>query len=82
MSDDLELSEKAKSVKLGKYKHFKGKEYRVLGVGKHSESLSEFVVYKALYGDGKIWIRPLDSFLSEKYVGINEKVERFTFIEE
>lgn len=79
---NLELSDKAKSLKLGKYKHFKGKEYQVLGVGKHSESLAEFVVYKALYGDGTIWIRPLDLFLSDKNLEEGKTVKRFTYIGE
>ena len=46
-------------IKKGKYRHFKGGEYEVLGVAKHSETLEEMVVYKALYGDGGIWVRPL-----------------------
>lgn len=50
-------------IKLGKYKHFKGGEYEVLGVAKDSDTLKEFVVYKALYGEGQIWIRGIENFL-------------------
>jgi hypothetical protein len=56
-------------VKSGRrYKHFKGNEYLVLYVAKHSETLEDFVVYQALYGDKGIWVRPLDMFLSQKEV--------------
>ena len=44
-------------IKLGKYRHFKGNEYEVVGVAKHSETLEDMVVYKALYGDGGLWVR-------------------------
>lgn len=57
-------------VKIGKrYKHFKGNEYLVLHVAKHSETLDDFVVYQALYGEMGIWVRPLDMFLSQKEQG-------------
>ena len=46
------------SVKLGKYRHFKGNEYEVLHIAKHSETLENMVVYRALYGDGEVWVRP------------------------
>lgn len=46
------------NIKLGKYRHFKGNEYEVIAIAKHSEILEEMVVYKALYGDGDIWVRP------------------------
>ncbi len=45
-------------IKLGKYRHFKGKEYEVVGIAKHSEDLSPMVVYKALYDNGGLWVRP------------------------
>lgn len=55
------------SVKLGYYQHFKGNIYQVIGVGKHSETGEELVVYKGLYdsphGYGAIWIRPIAMFL-------------------
>ena len=46
------------NIKLGKYRHFKGNEYEVIAIAKHRETLEEMVVYKALYGDGDIWVRP------------------------
>ncbi len=47
-----------KPIQLGKYRHFKGEEYEVLGIAKHSETLEEMVVYRALYGNGDLWARP------------------------
>jgi len=66
-------------IKLGKYQHYKGKRYEILGTAKHSETLEKFVVYKALYGEGEFWIRPLEMFLEE--VEFNgKKVQRFKYI--
>ena len=45
------------------YRHFKGNTYEVLAVAKHSETLEELVVYRALYGEGAVWVRPLVEFL-------------------
>ena len=45
-------------IKLGRYRHFKGNEYEVIGIAKHSETLEPMVVYRALYGDGGLWVRP------------------------
>lgn len=42
----------------GRYRHFKGKEYELIGVAKHSETLESMVVYRALYGEGGLWVRP------------------------
>ena len=49
----------------GIYKHKKGKLYKVLYIAKHSETLEDFVIYKALYDDCKIWARPLSIFLDK-----------------
>ena len=72
-------------VKKGKYIHYKGKEYEVIGTARHSETLEELVVYKALYyskefGSNCLWVRPKGMFLEEVEVK-GEKVERFKFIE-
>ena len=45
-------------IKTGKYRHFKGNEYRVVGIARHSETLEEMVVYQALYGEHGLWVRP------------------------
>ena len=45
-------------LKPGKYRHFKGKEYELIGIASHSETLEPMVVYRALYGDGGLWVRP------------------------
>lgn len=67
-------------IKLGKYKHFKGKEYEVIGVAKHSETLEEFVIYKTLYDEGQMWARPLNNFLEEVEVD-GQKIPRFIYTE-
>ena len=46
------------TVRPGRYRHFKGNEYEVIGVARHSETREEMVVYRALYGDGGLWVRP------------------------
>jgi len=66
-------------VKIGKYEHYEGKQYEVLGIAKHSETLEEFVVYKALYGEGELWVRPLKIFL-EEVESNGKKVKRFKYI--
>lgn len=46
------------TIRTGRYRHFKGKEYRVLYTARHSETLESYVVYEALYGEGGVWVRP------------------------
>ena len=62
----------------GKYKHYKGNLYEVIGVAKHSETLEEMVVYKALYqAEGEnLWVRPKAMFVEEVEVG-GKKIKRF-----
>lgn len=67
------------TIKLGRYRHFKGKEYEVLGVAKHSETLEEMVVYRALYDNRDIWVRPL-SMWDETVERNGAAVKRFTYI--
>lgn len=50
-------------VQPGRYRHYKGHEYEVLGTAKHTETEEEFVVYRALYGERGLWIRPATMFL-------------------
>ena len=67
-------------IKLGRYKHFKGNEYMVIGMAKHSETLEPMVVYQALYGDKEIWVRPA-AMWSECVHKENYHGPRFIFIE-
>ena len=68
-------------VKLGKYRHYKGKEYRVLGLAKHSETLENLVVYEALYDNqvSHLWVRPAKMFLEEVEVD-GRSVPRFEYL--
>jgi hypothetical protein len=66
-------------IKLGKYRHYKGKDYELIAIAKHSETLEEMAVYKALYGNSQIWVRPLSMFTEEVEVG-GKRVPRFEFI--
>lgn len=51
------------TVRLGRYRHYKGKEYTVIGVARHSETEEELVVYRKEYDDHGLWVRPLGMFL-------------------
>lgn len=66
-------------MKLGKYKHYKGNFYEVIGVAKHSETKEDLVIYKALYDDS-LWVRPKKMFLETVNIE-GKEVPRFEFIE-
>lgn len=68
-------------IKLGKYRHFKGNEYEVLFIAKNSETTEDMVVYRALYGDGEIWVRPA-SMWNETVVRDGKEFKRFLFLGE
>ena len=54
----MTYEEAVQTIPCGRYRHFKGNEYEVIGIARHSEDESPMVVYRALYGDGGIWVRP------------------------
>ena len=64
----MTYEEAVQSIPCGRYRHFKGKPYEVIGIARHSETEEPMVVYRALYGDGGIWCRPASMW--------NEMVER------
>lgn len=68
-------------IKLGRYRHFKGNEYQVIGIAKHSETLEDMVVYKALYGEGGLWVRPA-SMWDEIITREGKTFKRFSYIGE
>lgn len=67
------------NIKNGIYRHYKGNLYEVIGIAKHSETLEEMVVYKALYGEGEIWVRPAKMWNELVFVD-NKQVKRFEFV--
>ncbi len=68
----------------GRYRHYKGNEYRVLGVARHSETGEALVVYQALYGERGLWVRPAAMFVEKVDVGAPgaPRVPRFAFVAE
>ncbi len=74
-----------RKLEIGKiYRHFKGNLYKVEDVATHSETGETYVIYRQMYGDESLWIRPLEMFLSkvdkEKYPDVEEEY-RFTLVE-
>jgi hypothetical protein len=65
----------------GRYRHYKGNEYEVIAIARHSETEEEMVVYCQLYGDRSLWVRPLSMFLEEVLVD-ERKVPRFEWVGE
>lgn len=72
---------KISMIKPGKYKHFKGNEYEVIGIANHSETMEEMVVYRALYGEQGLWVRPA-SMWNETVERDGRTYQRFTYIGE
>lgn len=68
-------------IKPGRYRHYKGGEYEVLGIAKHSETEEDFVVYRQLYGARGLWIRPKTMF-TEMVVIDGRPVPRFQFLQD
>lgn len=68
-------------IKPGRYRHFKGNEYEVIGIAKHSETMEEMVVYRAMYGECGLWVRPA-AMWNETVERDGKVFKRFTYIEE
>lgn len=71
----------ATSVEIGEYRHYKGGQYRVVGVAAHTETSEQFVVYQSLYGKKELWVRPINIFVSRvkvdgKYVPRFERTDK------
>ena len=64
----MTYEEAVKTIPVGKYRHFKGNEYEVISIARHSETTEPMVVYRALYGDHGVWVRPAEMW--------NETIER------
>ena len=71
----------SEEIRPGRYRHFKGKEYEVLGVARHSETEEESVVYRQLYGERSLWVRPA-SMWNEMVTHDGKTQRRFTYVSE
>lgn len=69
------------SIETGRYRHFKGNEYEVLYIAKHSETMEEMVVYRALYGEKGVWVRPANMW-DETITRDGKTFKRFEKIED
>ncbi len=80
MSTDLSIV--AATLKKGRYRHYKGKDYQVLMTARHSETREWVVVYRCLYDDYSIWVRPLEMFVENVLLENGRSVTRFTYVSE
>ena len=69
------------AIETGRYRHFKGNEYEVLYIAKHSETMEEMVVYRALYGEKGVWVRPANMW-DETIPRDGKTLKRFEKIED
>ncbi|MBQ6676325.1 MAG: DUF1653 domain-containing protein [Ruminococcus sp.] len=70
----MTFEEAIKAIPKGRYRHYKGNEYEVLYIAHHSETLEPMVVYRALYGEGEIWVRPAEMW--NETVGDGKRFEK------
>ena len=77
----MTYEEALEKIRPGKYRHFKGNEYEVTGIARHSETGEPMVVYRALYRDGGLWVRPAEMW-NETVTLDGKTYQRFTRTEE
>ena len=77
----MTYEEAVKMIIPGRYRHFKGNEYEVVAIAHHSETLEPMVVYRALYGEKELWVRPADMW-TETVTRDGKEYQRFTLVEE
>ncbi|MCY7296173.1 DUF1653 domain-containing protein [Alteromonas sp. a30] len=75
------MSDSNNALKPGRYRHYKGRDYQVIDIATHSEDMSQLVVYRPLYGEGKLWVRPLSMFTETVTLDDGTQVPRFAFVE-
>lgn len=73
------MTDRKPEIRPGRYRHYKGMDYDVLGVARHSETEEQMVVYRCLYGDHSLWVRPLAMFRETVEVA-GEQVPRFVYV--
>ncbi|MEX2474520.1 DUF1653 domain-containing protein [Marinobacter sp.] len=73
------MTDKKPELRPGRYRHYKGKDYQVIGVARHSETEEKLVVYRCLYGDYSLWVRPLSMFQEIVEVA-GEQIPRFCWV--
>ncbi|MDF0751413.1 DUF1653 domain-containing protein [Marinobacter sp. 71-i] len=73
------MSDRKSDIRPGRYRHYKGMDYEVIGVARHSETEEQMVVYRCLYGDHGLWVRPLAMFRETVEVA-GEQVPRFVYV--
>jgi hypothetical protein len=76
-----QMDSATRQLRPGRYRHYKGNDYQVIGIARHSETEEEMVVYRKLYGDHSLWVRPLAMFLEQVEVN-GERVPRFALLDE
>ncbi|WP_323750021.1 DUF1653 domain-containing protein [Marinobacter sp.] len=74
------MSRPTQTISPGRYRHYKGRDYEVIGVARHSETEESLVVYRCLYGDHSLWVRPLSMFRETVQVS-GEEVPRFARVD-
>jgi hypothetical protein len=74
------MTEKEIDIRPGRYRHYKGKDYEVIDIARHSETEEKLVVYRCLYGDYSLWVRPLSMFRETVNVA-GEQLPRFARID-